>query len=102
MAPTLTMQASLLRGLVGPAVHGGWIKTLWPAFWHQDNALGDPAACGQRGPCWARHPRARRTVPHRVEVAIRRAASQRTGVLTFRALHQGPVTTRRCGARAAR
>ena len=21
------------RGAV-PAVHGGWIKTLWPAFWH--------------------------------------------------------------------
>jgi len=25
-----------------PAVHGGWIKTLWPAFWHQDDALRDP------------------------------------------------------------
>jgi hypothetical protein len=101
MAPTLTMQASL-RGLAGPAVHGGWIKTLWPAFWHQDDALGDPEACGQRVPSCAGHPRARRAVPHRVAVAIRRAASQRTGVLTFRALHQGPVTTRRCGARAAR
>jgi hypothetical protein len=102
MAPALTMQASLLRGLAGPAVHGGGIKTLWPAFWHQDDALGDPAACGQRGPGWAGHPRARRTVPHHVAVATRPAASQRTGVLPFRALHQSPVTTRRCGARAAR
>jgi hypothetical protein len=101
MAPTLTMQASL-RGLAGPAVHGGWIKTLWPAFWHQDDALGDPEACGQRVPGWAGHPRARRAVPHRVEVAISLAASRLTGVLTFPALHQGTVTTLCCGAREAR
>jgi len=38
--------APLRRPPVGlgavPAVHRGWIKTLWPAFWHQDFALSDP------------------------------------------------------------
>ena len=29
----------------GPAIHGGWIKTLWLAFWHQDDALRDPEPC---------------------------------------------------------
>jgi hypothetical protein len=57
----------------------------------------------QRAPCWAGHPRARRgSVNPSVEVGSSLAASRLPGVLTFPALRQGTVTTRRGGARETR
>ena len=86
-----------------PAVHGGWIKTLWPAFWHQDDALRDHAPCDPACALLCGSPRARRgSVNPSVEVGISLAASRLTGVLTFPALRQGTVTIRRCGARETR
>ena len=86
-----------------PAVPGGGIKTLWPAFWHRTTPVVTMRQATQRAPCGAGHPRARRgSVNPSVELGSSLAASRLTGVLTFPALRQGTVTTRPCGARETR
>ncbi len=76
------------------------IKTLWPAFWHQDDALRDHGAMRPSVRPAVRVSRALGgSVNPSVEVGISLAASRLTGVLTFPALRQGTVTTRRWGAR---
>jgi len=127
LTPTLTIQASL-RGI--DRHQAQTLGTRWPSspsanlLWASGQSrpsteggskpsgrpsgtrttpFGTMRHATQRAPCCAGHPRARRdSVNPSVEVGISLAASRLTGGLTFPALCQGTVTTRRGGARETR